>query len=470
MWQLLFLAFFAFALSNCDTSATQDQNSTTESTEATTAADGLDQLSIQQPLEDIEVAAQRFVVQAQEAQVLEMDNGSSIEIPANAFIDANGAPVTGDVNIEYREFHTPAQIISSGIPMTVLTDKGSEWMQTAGMFEMQGSANGEEVFIAEGKTVNVNMASPVDGAYDFWYFNEEKGNWDNLGTSEPTPSEEGAFDNAAGEDRFINSTATSIRPPRKPRTLNQAYALNFELDYSEFPSLREKEGVVWQYNGDSEEDAPANNDWIYDEEWTDIELKHIKGEEYQVILTSDRTDYSAIVVPVLTGDDYEAAMAAYQQQFEEYQAAVELAGNQQEVAQQRSAFLRSYAVENFGIYNHDILYKDPNRVQLAASFEFDGMYNSAAFKQSVQVYLVTADDRAVVLFNDYNRKQFSINPNAKNKLVAILPGNKIAVLDEAAFEAQKEDILAAAGGEYIFYMPMVETAVASVEELDNVIL
>ena len=234
--------------------------------------------------------------------------------------------------------------------------------------------------------------------------------------------------------------------------------------------MKDKEGVVWQYNGDSKEDAPSNNTWIYEEDWTDIELKHIKGDEYQVILTSDRTDYSAIVVPVLTGDDYEAAMAAYQQQFNDYQAAMQLAQNQREVARQRADFLRSYQVENFGIYNYDILYKDPNRVQLAATFEFDGMYDSEAFKQSVQVYLITAEDRAVVSFNNASRERFSINPNAKNKLVAILPGNKIAVLDEAAFEAQKEDILAAKGGEYIFYLPMVETAVASVEELDGVIL
>ncbi|MEM0992939.1 MAG: hypothetical protein AAGI49_07865 [Bacteroidota bacterium] len=465
-WQLLILAIAAFTLSNCNTAdTTQDQSTTTESTTETLEAK-IEKLAIQQPLENIEVYKQVHTVDAAEAQTISMDNGSSIEVPANAFVDANGQAVTGAVDIEYREFHTPAQIIASGIPMTVITDEGEEWMQTAGMFEIEGKANGTAVFIAEGKALNVNMASEVDGAYDFWYFDEEQGNWDNLGTSQPTPNTAVANEVATP----ARAAVSTPQPPRRPRTLKKEYALNFELDYTQFPSLKDKEGVVWQYNGDSPEDAPSNNTWIYSEDWTDIELKHIKGEEYQVILTSDRKDYSIIVVPVLTGDDYEAAMEAYRLEFQAYEAAIATANRPSEVALQRSAFLRSYQVQNFGVYNYDVLYKDPKRVQLAASFEFDGVYNTPIFKEAVQVFLITADDRAVVKFNDSSRDYFSVNPNAKNKLVAILPGNKIAVLDEAAFEAQKEDILAAEGGEYIFYLPMVETAVASVEELDQVIL
>ena len=336
-WQLLLLAITAFALSNCNTSdSTNDQTAMTESTEVETLEASIEKLAIQQPLENIEVPAQQFTVKTDKAQTLTMDNGSSIEIPANAFVDADGQPVQGEVNIEYREFHTPAQIISSGIPMKVIADDGSEeWMQTAGMFELEGFVNGEAVFIAEGKAVNVNMVSHVDGAYDFWYFDKDNGNWDNLGTSQPMPN----ATTTGTSEAFSNVQAP--RRPTKPRTVKKEYALNFELDYSEFPALKDKEGVVWQYNGDSEEDAPSNNTWIYDEDWTDIDLKHIKGDEYQVILTSDRTDYSAIVVPVLTGDDYEAAMAAYQQQFNDYQAAMQLAQNQREVAQQRADFLRS---------------------------------------------------------------------------------------------------------------------------------
>ena len=57
-------------------------------------------------------------------------------------------------------------------------------MQTAGMFEIKAYSNNLEVFVAEGKSVGVNMATNVDGDnYDFWELNLKTGAWANLGNS-----------------------------------------------------------------------------------------------------------------------------------------------------------------------------------------------------------------------------------------------------------------------------------------------
>lgn len=464
-WQLLTLAITLLIFTNCNTTETIEDATQEVAEVIDNESVEVKKLLVNAPLEKVEAATHSFSVKAEKGITFTMDNGSSIEIPANAFVDKKGNIVTGNVEISYQEYHTPAQIISSGIPMKVITEDGEEWMQTAGMFKIEGSQKEEQVFIAKGKSINVNMASYVDGEYDFWYLDEKVGNWDNLGVSQPTANSLGN-----NGDQVVGQTGANIKRPSKPIAYNEQEALNFELDYSDFPALKDKKGLVWQYAGNSKEQSPAKNEWIYNEDWTDIELKEKGKEQYQVTLTSDRKTYSIPVVAVLTGQDYEAAMAAYQEQFKAYEAALELSKNQEVVQKQRAEFLRSYAVEDFGIYNYDILYKDKRRMQLAVDFEFEGIYNSAAFKKNAIVYLITADDRAVVPYDDTSKNQFSMNPNAENKLVAILPDNKVAVFSAEDFEANKSDIIAARGGHYTFKLSMVEQAIASVEELDNVIL
>src|SRR6478736_1263421 len=54
---------------------------------------------------------------ASQPQHLELPSGSFIDIPANAFVDGKGNPVTGKVKLSFKEYHDAADIILSGIPL-----------------------------------------------------------------------------------------------------------------------------------------------------------------------------------------------------------------------------------------------------------------------------------------------------------------------------------------------------------------
>ena len=109
-------------------------------------------------------------------------------------------------------------------------------------------------------------------------------------------------------------------------------------------------------------------------------------------------------------------------------------------------------------------------MQLAANFKFANFEDDREFRQRMQVYLVTADDRAIIAFDNQTRKRFSVNPNDNNKLIAILPGNQVAIFSEKEFKDQLSNIMAAHKGEYTFKMSVKDQVIASVEDLDNVIL
>lgn len=466
---LLVLSLMTFNCSNSDSKSATDVN--TETISATDELNNAEQSSqqVNPPLENIDVPYQSFAIPSASAQTLQLDNGTSIEIPASAFVDKQGQVVTESVEIRYREFHDAAEIIASGIPMSVEMDDGKvEWMQTAGMFELKGyTTNQEEVFIANDKAIMVNMASSVDGNYDFWYFDPENGNWESQGNVGARPNPQWAT--AEKEAKAMAKSAP--RPPVKPIPFDHTKpSLNFELSYDDFPELKDKRGIVWQYAGKDSKKDPANNAWVFEKQWEDIKLDGDgTDEKYTLTLLADTTRYSIPVYPSQKDQDYAKAMTDYEKKMAAYQAVRETLKNRAAIAQQNREFIRSYQVQNFGIHNYDILYKMPNRMQLAVDFDFKGLDNQDLLKPMVTVYLITGDQRVIIPYSSNSWARFSFDPGADNKLVALLPGNRMATFSKQDFDEQLP-LIRQSSGKYQFKMNLVDRPVESVKDMQEQIL
>jgi hypothetical protein len=138
--------------------------------------------NVRPPLRNVDVERSYYEVNSGAGGIIFSASGTQIHIPANAFVDANGNPVSENVVINYREFKDPVDFILSGIPMTYDSGGTSNTFQSAGMFEMNASANGKEVFLAPGKKLSMDFTS-TDAAntYNFYAFNDKTNNWDNIG-------------------------------------------------------------------------------------------------------------------------------------------------------------------------------------------------------------------------------------------------------------------------------------------------
>ncbi|HEU4719520.1 MAG TPA: hypothetical protein VFU15_16870, partial [Bacteroidia bacterium] len=136
---------------------------------------------------------------------LDYPSGTKISIPANAFVDANGNAVTGNVTIDYREFRDPVDILLSGIPMDYDSAGHNGHFVSAGMFEMNASVDGKEVFLAPGKKVDMKFAV-VDTASDFNFYKlDEQEGWQYL--DRPGKTETDAPVAAAAKDQQKASAA-----------------------------------------------------------------------------------------------------------------------------------------------------------------------------------------------------------------------------------------------------------------------
>lgn len=145
-----FIVITIFLISGCLTKS--NNNDTSKQNTVETALIAL-------PLAEIDVPFETFSVNGSEEKTIITSTGAKIKIPANAFVDENQQPITGKVLVDYREIKSHAQIIASGVTMRY-DSAGTEYIfQTAGMFQIEGTADGKQVFVDKNKQLTVDMLS-----------------------------------------------------------------------------------------------------------------------------------------------------------------------------------------------------------------------------------------------------------------------------------------------------------------------
>ena len=305
------------------------------------------------------------------------------------------------------------------------------------------------------------MRPVPDGVYDFWYFDEESGSWQQQGSADAQVNPQ----QAANNQEIAKLSRQLPAKPIKPVAFDNAKpSLNFELDYSEFPDLKEMKGIVWQYAGADKKVDPAQNLWIFEKEWTNIKLKDENtAGQYRLTLSDGHDTYSIPVVPSQKKADYEAAFVKYQADLKSFDAMAKAIQEKEALRNQQAAFLRSFRVQNFGIHNYDILAKSPQNLPLAANFEFDGLPD--VMKENAVVYLITGDKRMVIKFPHYSWNRFAFDPKADNKLIAILPGNMMAVYSQEDFKKNAAELKSKRGEAHTFKMKVMDQPIESMADI-----
>lgn len=461
----LFLAVCLIGFISCNTE--QNTNATAE-VEETTKQEAVaeNNRAIAPPLIGIDVPYEQFQVASNEAKTIELNSGTTLNIPANAFVYEDGTPVTEAVEISFREFHSAPEIIVSGIPMSVETENGKEWMQTAGMFEIQGKvASGKTVQINDEKEVTIDLHSEVEGDYDYWALNPETNNWEDIGDSQSTRVQ----DSNATANNAGNARAAAQKKPVAPAKFDPKLSvIDMEIDMSDFPELASKKGIMWQYAGNNPSEDPSRNADMQKEAFESIALTKNASGKYIAVFEGEENTYNIPVKMVQRGADYEAAFAAYQQEMKSYRAA---RAQMEATRQQQVTILRTLNIPSFGFFNCDIFYRMKEPVRMMASFDFGENDLPELLKDEILVYHITGSRRAILTYNNFNKDRFFFEPGSDNCLFAVLPGNKIATFSNADFEEQMADLKGMEEKEtYHFKMKVADKPVESLGDVSSALL
>jgi hypothetical protein len=410
---------------------TQDRNSqqTAQATGNTPVL--LDQVA--PPLPESDVPFQHFSIKAETEQTIDLDNGTRIKVPANAFVDAQNRPIAGEVDLDYREFHDAVDVLFSGIPMHMQDQSGEmQIFQTAGMMEIRATQNDQEVFIKEGEAIEVEMASYQNAlaetqrkGYGQFYFDEESHQWQTLQEMD-LPQDNPRSQPLMSEADLPPKPA----PPRKPA--DETNVFNFAVDYSSFPALAEYKDIVWEYAGIIEEGLvnPNQAEWLFTEAWRDAQIAPRQGSKdvYYISLSSPRRQAKICVRPVISERDFSKAMAVFNKINARYAKQRQRLQEEQERVRNQSLLVSVFQVMRLGIYNIDRYLKDLGEKQVAAQIAMGDAQSVHIGKKVAQtVYHMIPEANAVIPYTywkstgnwTWNGTDFQYYTHEKNYLVTI---------------------------------------------------
>lgn len=304
------------------------------------------------PSTKLKVDYSTYTVSNQKGAQLTHTTNSKIKIPKNTFVDKNGKTIIGEVTIQYREFHDAADIIVSGIPMAYDSLGKKYNFESAGMFDIKGTKNNEAVFIKEGNTIQVEMASQnSENHFNQYYLDTLKRNWEHLKKDIAFPISSEKIDNSGGviNKNFVSPSkkiiqleqlAKVILPkrkdsvgvvyqnkiqklpnpilPNKPVKANEKKpSFEIESDYKEYPELAAFDHVLFEVGAENKNYTPK----LHDVTWNDLKITEgpQKGKNYLLTLIYRSRKEQLIVYPVLNEVDFEKANTIYESKLKTYE-------------------------------------------------------------------------------------------------------------------------------------------------------
>ncbi len=421
--------------------------------------------TVKSPFIGVEISSKSFDLNTSASSTLTTSSGSQIIVPENAFIDKDNKPVTGNVSVSYTEYYKPSEVIASGIPMTYTENGITQNFQSAGMFRVTASQNENEVFLAAGKEITINMVSTKqDLGYRNYFLDETTGNWMDIGNEKIVGS------NESTSLRIQPLTDSSVMKPIMLKKYDpKAFVFDLDIDYSRFPALKQFKGVIWQYAGIvSDKNNPEKYSWIFKEQWSDINIQALDEDAltFTLKLSNESKVFNTTVSPVLKGNDYDKALAIFKKKEKKFNESVVASNLESSRLETETKLVRSFTVNKMGIYNCDRIYNEPDALVVSAKFKFDkDIENNVS---QIRVYHICGND--VIYYYPTDIYNFKFNPDKENKLVAVLPGNKLAVFTSDDFKNLDLDLLKNHGDSpFIFQFKTQNISVKSMDDLSGVL-
>lgn len=332
--------FTVFNKSNKQTATNDKTNTLTENKKAPNTK----KTFISPPSSKLNVPYNSYKVNSAKGGEIAHHTRSKIKVPKNAFVNKAGQEIVGDVEIKYREFHDQADIIASGIPMTYDSAGTQYTFESAGMFDVKGYQNGEEVYLKQGKPITIELASRyTDDTYNQYYLDTVSQNWQVIKHDTPLTVPAAPQQNKPAETPQsqketqlvkkiehvpiqIDSVKTvydkkivalpSPKQPSKPSKSTGRPQFNLEVDYKDFPELAAFKNALFEVGTENQNYSKE----FHNIEWNnaDISAGPQKGKNYILTLKNKTRLEKLIVYPVLTGEDYVKAADVYEKKFSEY--------------------------------------------------------------------------------------------------------------------------------------------------------
>jgi hypothetical protein len=411
--------------------------------------------TMQSPMPSFDIPYGDLIVKnATLGETLQYKSGSKIVVPPAAFVDQQGVPVQGSVQIKYREFNNHVDMFLAGVPKEIDQHQN---LQSVGMMEIKGFKDGKPVYLAQDKTLDVALhGTAIEGIptanLDVFVFSNEKDIWQYRADDQVEIVDNGRANIPSvmpSDDSFVeqaNLMLASSKPtkPLKVGVPDNMVLFNFDINIEEYPSLAKYDENIHFL---AEEDK--DGDLIYDYEWNSMDLE--PSEEHEYILTLSRSEdnqliehqvkiWPALKATELSKKIYAKQMAQYEAQIKQWNSDVlaysiqikeEMSSNSEVV---KNKIINRFSINRFGIWNCGKAVELENQQS-----ELTDFVNEEGTKVLIKQLFIS--NKKEQLYYSVN-KQAKINSlrldiSDQSKVWALTEDNEFWVLQESSTQANK---------------------------------
>ena len=247
-------------------------------------------------------------------------NGSQLTIPAEAFVDENNAPVSGEIQFRYREIQNSTKELTEDLNFNSLA-----------LIEVEASQNGKKVFLSQDKSIEVAYVTlDEDEAYDVYQLNPSERRWTQRGDDEVMVLEPSSVEIPAKPQYPLLADA-SVASGMRTKVVGQKPLKPFRIkaELSDFPELQILNGVNWVHASNEASTDPWKNN-IIGQDWDDALVKKLDNDRYEITFTrrdeatQQNTSFRTVATPLYHEKSYDEAMQVYEHMLSQYEDAQEL--------------------------------------------------------------------------------------------------------------------------------------------------
>ena len=375
---------------------------------------------IEAPLSNNTLAFDLYAYKQDTSMVIATSKGTVIKIDPNTFRYANGAIVYNQIQVKVREMHTANDILKSGIPMSI-DGARNNFLQSGGMLEIRAFDNNEELKIADGKSIGIELAnfSPANG-FSLYYLQGNE-NWKVSDTFNLKKNER--------KSNALEKIANFLKKPfiKKSISINDKYMI--VADLKEVPHLKAFQNQHWKILDDTDPEIVEKCKRL---SWDDVVVTPIKNKKnlYNLAFTrsimvqgsgKDTISLNVQATPSNISD------TTFTKQLDEYNIAIVRLNDEKIRLQAEADMVSSFQIRQLGVWNIDKIMNNEDLVKCSLKFDFEK--NIDPLVNHVKLFVLHEEDNSVVYYLPQDWDKVRLSKTKRISLVAVLPNNKVAIVD-----------------------------------------
>lgn len=327
-------------------------------------------LSYSPSFKDAQIETESFILNSNQnsEQVIQTKSGSKYTIPTDCFVDENGEKIKGDVDLYITEYHDYADVIAGGMPMFYDENGDSAVLATAGMVNVRGFQNGEEIYIAPQQEINIELHNPIIADdIELFSYNDDESEWSKI------QGLKRKIIDANGDEIDTSFFRVGIEQPVKPAQYVEGEMV-FELDFSKLLVSNSLKSHLWKIINDDQEtieilkrNIEKNNYSLRSVKVIDENTQTIKA----ILLVNEGNQLKTLttkMAPILQGKALEHAMKNYELNKAKTDSTLAYIKNEK---LKSAKVVNTFQMNMFGLINCDFIYKLENLAKHEVIFKYN---------------------------------------------------------------------------------------------------